>query len=130
MRILALCALVCLGLFGCSTSSIETRKRERPATYEGLSTSHKHLVDEGKIQVGMAPEAVYLAWGPAAQVVESETAQGHTTIWIYHGQAVEEYRYWIGRRLESDYHPRTYVRAEVFFENGRVSSWRTLPKPE
>ena len=77
----------------------------------------------------MAPDAVYIAWGPPAEVLENETPQGHTTVWVYYGQWVQEYRYWIGRRLESDYYPRSYIRAEVVFRNGVVASWRTLPKP-
>lgn len=89
----------------------------------------------------MNTDAVYIAWGPPAEILESESGQGHSTIWIYHGQWMEETRYWtfrevshegstfLERHLESDYFPRSYVRAEIVFENDRVRSWRTLPKP-
>jgi hypothetical protein len=115
---------------GCSTSSsVQSRKKERPTTYNALPEEQKSLVDQGRIQVGMSPDAVYLAWGPAAEVLESETPQGHTVTWVYYGQWVEEYRHWIGQRLESDYYPRSYVRAEIIFQSGVVLNWRTLPKP-
>ncbi len=126
---LALLALLGCMLAGCATSNVLTRKQERAAAYAALSADDKALVDEGRIRVGMVPDGVYIAWGPPAEVLESETAEGHMTVWVYHGQWVEEYRYWIGRRLESDYHPRSYVRAEIVFQNGVVSSWRSLPKP-
>jgi hypothetical protein len=129
VRSFASLALFCLALTGCATATVETRKKEQASVYASLPPEQKALVDQGKIQVGMAPEAVSLAWGPPSDVLESETAQGHNTIWVYYGQWAEETRYWIGRRLESDYAPRSYVRAEIVFQNGVVASWRTLPKP-
>jgi hypothetical protein len=124
------CLCCCLVVAGCATSStLESRKQERAAVYTALPPPQKALVDQGKIQTGMSSDAVYLAWGPPSQVLEQETAQGHITVWLYHGQAVEEYRYWIGRHLETDYYPRNYISAEVIFQNGAVTSWRTLPKP-
>jgi hypothetical protein len=124
-----LLTFLAFSLLGCATSSVETRKKERPAYYAALTPEQKQLVDQGKIQVGMTPDAVYLAWGSPAEILESETPEGHTTNWIYHGQWVQEYRYWIGPHLESDYYPRDYVRAEIVFQKGTVVSWRTLPKP-
>lgn len=126
---LALLAVLGCLLAACATSTVLTRKQERAAAYAALSAEDKALVDDGKIRVGMVPDAVYIAWGPPAEVLESQNAEGHMTVWVYHGQWVEEYRYWIGRRLESDYYPRSYVRAEIVFQNGVVSSWRTLPRP-
>ncbi len=129
MRISVCWLLISVLLAGCATSTVQTRKKERPEVYAGLPVDQKTLVDQGKIMLGMTPEAVYLAWGAPAEVLENETPQGHTTIWIYHGQWVEEYRYWIGRHPESDYYPRQYIRAEILFRNGQVASWHTLPKP-
>jgi hypothetical protein len=129
VRLSALCLLTALLLVGCATSSIESRKKERAAAYASLAADQKTLVDAGKIQVGMVPDAVYLAWGAPSDILESETPQGHTTVWVYYGTWAEEQRYWIGRHLESDYYPRNYVRAEIVFQNGVVASWRTLPKP-
>ena len=128
--LVALAVLAALLLAACATPTIETRKRERSTAYAALPEEHRALVDQGNIKVGMSPDAVFIAWGPPSEVLESETAEGHTTVWIYHGQWVDEYRYWVGRRLESDYQPRNYVQAEVVFQNGVVSHWRTLPKPQ
>jgi hypothetical protein len=121
-----------LGLLAaCATATtLETRKQDRSAAYAALSEEQRALVEEGKIKTGMSPDAVYIAWGPPSEVLESESAEGHMTVWIYYGQWVEEHRYWIGRRLESDYQARNYVQAEVVFQNGVVTSWRTLPKPQ
>jgi hypothetical protein len=131
----------CLLAAGCATSNVQTRKQERLSAYTALSPEHREFVDQGKIKVGMSPDAIYIAWGAPSEVLENETAQGHTTIWIYHGQSVEETRYWtfrevpsngtvfLERQLESDYFPRQYIRAEIIFQNGVVAQWRTLPRP-
>ena len=129
MRSLAFLLLSAFVLAGCATSTVEGRKKERASTYASLPPEQKELVDQGKIKIGMTPDAVYLAWGAPAEVLEDETPDGHTTTWAYQGQWVEEYRYWIGRRLESDFYPRNYTRAQIFFRSGVVSSWRTLPRP-
>ena len=129
VKTFTLLALLAFLLVGCATSTVATRKQERAAAYAALPAEAQTLVDEGRIKVGMSPDAVYIAWGAPSEVLESESAQGHVTIWVYHGQWVEEYRYWIGRRLETDFYPRGYVRAEIVFQNGVVASWRTLPKP-
>ena len=125
---LLLGALVLL-MTGCVTSTVETRKKEKASAYAALNPEQKSLVDAGKIQVGMSPDAVYVAWGQPSEVLESESLQGHQTNWVYYGQWVEETRYWIGPHLASDYYPRNYVRAEIIFVKGAVVSWRTLPRP-
>ena len=126
---------------GCATSTVESRKKERLPSYNALPPDQKQLVDQGQIKVGMSPDAVYIAWGPPSEILESENEQGHWTTWVYHGQVMEESRYWtyrevardgttfLERHLESDYFPRSYVRAEINFQNGIVKSWRTLPAP-
>lgn len=128
-------------LASCATSTVESRKQERMTSYLSLTPEQKRLVDAGQIRVGLNADAVYIAWGPPGEVVESESDQGHITTWIYHGQTMEETRYWtfrevprdgtvfLERHLESDYSPRSYVRAEIQFVEGQVKAWRTLPKP-
>jgi len=120
-------------LTGCATTStIESRKQERVAAYAALSPEFKSLVDGGQIRKGMSEDAVYIAWGRPAQILQQEDQSGAATIWLYEGGWMEETRYWYGRRyprLEHDYQPRSYVRAEIVFVDGRVVSWRTLPQP-
>ncbi|MEY2428401.1 MAG: hypothetical protein QOJ40_1286 [Verrucomicrobiota bacterium] len=116
-------------LAGCATSTVETRRSERAASYAGLPPDSKVMVDQGRIKVGMPMDAVYIAWGPPAQVLQSESEGGAATVWLYEGGFMEENRYWSRRHLEHDYQPRTYVRAQVVFVNGRVKEWHTLPQP-
>jgi len=127
---------------GCARSTVEKRRQERLAAYTGLSPEQKSTVDQGKIRVGMSTDAVYIAWGKPAQILEGESSQGSTVTWLYHGTYLEEYRYWAyrgsyyyGDRYYSspymayDYYPRGYVSAEVRFEGGVVKEWRSLPQP-
>lgn len=125
---LPLFVLTCL-IAGCATSTVETRRQERAAAYASLPADMKVLVDQGRIKVGMLMDAVYIAWGPPAQVLQSENQGGAATIWLYEGGWMEENRYWSHRRLERDYQPRTYVRAQVVFVNGLVKEWHALPQP-
>ena len=129
---------------GCgTTSTIESRRTEKLSAYSTLAPEEQKLVDEGQIKIGMSADAVYIAWGKPAEVLESEdAAQGRITTWRFYGSWMQESRYWayretrrggddlyLERYLVSDYQPRDYVRAEINFKDGRVLSWRTLPRP-
>ena len=129
-------------LAGCATSTVESRKKERPAAYAALSADEKELVDKGQIKVGMSPDAVFIAWGPPADILKSQSGNsGVQSTWLYHGTTMQETRYWtfrevpykghvfLERYLDRDYDPRDYVRAEIVFVDGKVASWRTLPRP-
>ncbi|MDX1952314.1 MAG: hypothetical protein SFY81_09010 [Verrucomicrobiota bacterium] len=130
-----------LGLVGCASSSIETRRSEKISSYQTLSPQDQATVDSGQIRVGMSADAVYIAWGKPSEVLESEDASGHLTTWRYYGTWMQETRYWayrevnrgpdlaLERYLISDYNPRDYVRSEIVFKEGKVISWRTLPRP-
>ena len=128
-------------LCGCATSTVETRKQERYSAYAALSPEVRSVVEQGKIKVGMTMDAVYIAWGKPSQILAGESSRGNTTTWLYHGTQLQEHRYWsyrsyrVGGRywaepyLEHDYYPRSYVQAEVIFEEGLVKEWRSLPRP-
>lgn len=122
-----------LFLAGCaSTGTIASRRQERAAAYAALTPEVKELVDQGRIKTGMTTDAVYIAWGPPAEVLQGGDQHGEYTTWVYRGSFLEDTRYWAGRRypyLAHDYEPRTYVSAEILFVNGAVQSWRTLPQP-
>ena len=122
---------ICFLFTGCATSNIETRKRERAAGYATLSPEFKALVSDGQIRRGMSEDGVYIAWGKPAQILQLEDANGLSVTWIYTGGWMEETRYWYSYRRvpQTDYQPRTYVRAEIVFVNGVVQSWQTLPQP-
>ena len=128
-------------LTGCASSTVETRKQERYGAYSALPDESRSLVDQGKIKVGMTADAVYIAWGKPSQIVGGESSRGATTTWLYHATYLESYHHWTYRRtyyggrcytepyLDFDYQPRSYVSAEIMFENGLVKEWRSLPRP-
>jgi hypothetical protein len=122
--------VVILAVAGCATSSsVTSRKAEHAQAYASLPEEMKAMVDDGKIKVGMPMDAVYIAWGKPAEMLQNETEGGGSTVWIYYGGWLEETRYWSRRTVAHDYQPRTYVRAEVVFVDGKVKSWHTLPQP-
>ena len=137
------CYILLIGVLatGCATSTIESRKQERLNAYSSLSPELKSQVEQGKIKVGMSLDAVYIAWGKPSQILTGESARGSTVTWLYHGTYLEEHSYWVSRSyhpryhafpetyLEHDSYPRGYVRAEIVFENGAVTEWRSLPQP-
>lgn len=138
--------LVTAGLLtgaGCATkSTLETRKAERATQYAALSAEHRSLVDQGQIKAGMSEDAVFIAWGQPAQVLRAGDASGETVTWLYHGQTSDDFLYWrfhpvvrpdgstyLTRNLQRDVNVREYVSAELNFRNGKLETWRALPKP-
>src|SRR5947208_2276670 len=90
---------------GCATSTIQSRKQERAATYANLAPEMKTLVDQGQIKVGMPMDAVYIAWGPPGDILQSENQGGKTTTWLYYGSSLQETRVWGRYRLYNSYQP-------------------------
>lgn len=135
-------ALLLLAIAGCATQpSVESRRVERSAAYGALPPEHRKLVDEGQIKVGMNEDAVYIAWGQPAQVLQSEDASGRVATWLYQGTTTDEFVGWryvempgpngsyLTRRVDRDFNVREYVSAELIFRDGQLLSWRTLAKP-
>ena len=144
MRSLGATVLLALLVAGCATrTTIESRRAEKLTAYQSLAPEEKQLVDQGQVKMGMTSDGVYIAWGPPSETLQSEDSQqGRITTWRYYGSWMQESRYWayrettrggndlyLERYLVSDYQPRDYVRAEINFKDGRVLSWRTLPRP-
>ncbi len=95
-----------------------------------------------KIQVGNGEDAVYLAWGKPAQVLNRGDASGESTLWLYSGSTTDEYINWnyvevrgpggnryLDRVVTRDYAFRDYVSARLIFREGRVTEWEMLPAP-
>ena len=92
-------------------------------------------------KVGLSADAVYIAWGKPSQILTSESADGRIITWLYHGTQLESHGYWTYRQVyyggrcwtepyfEHDYYPRSYVRAQVVFQNDAVKEWHSLPAP-
>lgn len=139
-RMLPLAALL---LGGCATTgTVESRKQERYNAYAELTPEHKSTVDLGQIKVGMNMDAVYIAWGKPSQILAGESSQGSTLTWLYYGTYYEWHHYWSYHSycygpygyygapyFGYDYYPRSYIRAEVHFQQGLVREWRSLPAP-
>ena len=133
--------LAMLLLTGCQSATIESRRTQRAAGYAALRPEQQQLVDKGQIKSGMTEDAVYIAWGPAWQILRGETDGKLTTTWIYRGTWWDEQTYWSYRTLYRDGRhydvsfldrasvPRDYVLAEVIFVEGIVRSWKMLPRP-
>jgi hypothetical protein len=132
-------------LAGCAGNNIEGRKRERAAAYAGLPPAQQQLIDQGRIDVGMSADAVYIAWGKPAVVVP--TAGTGSFTWIYRCRELTARPGWETREVQrpqpsgfgSTYYTTDrgthfvsegYDCAEVNFENSVVKSWRELPKPD
>lgn len=128
-------------LAGCQSATIESRRTQRAASYTALLPEQQQLVDKGQIRSGMTEDAVYIAWGPAWQVLRGETDGKLTTTWIYRGTWWDEQTYWNYRLfyrggrffdvpfLDRTSVPRDFVAAEVTFVDGVVRSWKMLPRP-
>jgi hypothetical protein len=144
VRVLGVSLFLAVFVVGCATpSTIETRRTEKLSAYQTLAPEEQQLVDQGQIKMGMTSDGVYIAWGQPSEILQSEDPQqGRITTWRYYGSWMQESRYWayretsrggndlyLERYLVSDYQPRDYVRAEINFRDGRVLSWRTLPRP-
>ncbi len=135
-------------LMGCATPSatdprsIAKRRVERAAAYSALPREQQELVDHGQIRVGMTEDAVFIAWGAAAQVLRSGDASGEAVTWLYESTTSDTYLTWnfrevtrkdgstyLDRFLDRDINVRSYVSAELVFRGGRLASYRTLAKP-
>ena len=125
----SLAILLCLFAAGCATSTIESRRKERLASYNALPPDQKQLVDQGQIKVGMSTDAVYIAWGKPGEVLKGASESGETITWAYFDTYLQEIHYWGWRRVRTDFYPVHYVRAKVVFVNGVVKEWQTYPGP-
>ena len=128
-RYLLLAAM--LALAGCAAPQerLANRRQERLAAYQALPPDLRAVVDTGRLKTGMNEDAVYIAWGRPDQVLQRGSAAGEETVWLYEGSYLAETRYWGRRHLHSAYVSAGYVRAEVVFAQGLVTSWRTLAAP-
>lgn len=147
MRIIA-AALVML-LAACAPSTPETRIEANRAAYEELSGRQKNLVSQGRIEEGMPPQAVYIAWGRPSRDYAGQEDGVTTRVWEYAGsQPVYSTNYFggygyggigrygrYGRCRGGPYYaygmsPQvTYVpyrKASVWFENDRVRKWERV----
>ncbi|OAI57003.1 hypothetical protein AYO49_00355 [Verrucomicrobiaceae bacterium SCGC AG-212-N21] len=134
-----LLAGVALLMVSC-TSPIVKRIERNPDIYNALSTRHKELVAQGKVEEGMSKKAVFLAWGRPDRAAQGSKGGKAYERWSYAGyDPVYSVGYgpgawgggW-GYRSGYYYTPfyyepmMTYVpyeAAKVEFLNGTVTAW-------
>jgi hypothetical protein len=138
-----LVALLALVLAACAPSTPEARIQADPNAYQALSSKQQNLVRQGRIEEGMPPSAVYLAWGRPSRDYMGEEGGTSTRVWDYAGaQPVYSTNYFgsygygrYGRYGRSRYYgydisPQvTYVpyrKATVWFRNDRVTKWERI----
>ncbi len=75
--------LVTAGIWaGCATPQINRIDRNR-ALYESWPLDTQQMVYEGKVEPGMTPEMVEMAWGKPTQVISRGLKPGDDDDWIY-----------------------------------------------
>lgn len=134
-------AAVSAGLLvaSCAPSTPQTRIQQEPAKFEALGKKHRSLVEEGRIDRGMSPDAVYLAWGRPSRVLQGSKDGKATERWdytgsrpvyftnfygsygCYHGPYHRHGYYGFGLGPEVAYVP--YRVASAWFIDGRVDAW-------
>jgi hypothetical protein len=140
-------AALSAGIFAsCAPSTPAARIAAQPGMFAGLPARHQELVQQGQIDKGMSPDAVYLAWGRASREYEGYEGKARTLRWDYNGSTpvyatngyfgsfgwgygrfgpnygYGPYHYYgAGFGPEVTYVP--YRRASVLFRNGSVASW-------
>lgn len=134
------CAVVCAAcaLSSCSSVTPADRIAQNPVIFQSLTPAQQLLVQQGRIEKGMSPDAVILAWGAPDSQVQGEKDGRKTDRWIYNGYETvtvmsDSVTPFYGPYGWYDpYYPRTstaYVptqRAYVEFVNGKVSSWEKV----
>lgn len=123
-------------LASCVASTPYDRIAENPYLYNSLPTRQQLLVQQGRIESGMTPDAVYLAWGaPNSETVYGEKKGVKTERWVYLSyEPVTVMPVWGGFSCgypgwdssfsvfaDTAYVP--YPSAYVEFENGKVTEW-------
>jgi hypothetical protein len=127
--------LVSLIFSSCAPSTPQARIERSPAAYSALSPKDQELVKRGQIRLGMAPEAVILAWGHPDRRFEGSRGGKALERWDYSASRpiYTSYigGYGFGRRGYSHFGyelgPEVafipYHVGSVWFVNRRVDSW-------
>jgi len=143
MKFFTLAAASLLILASCAPSTPQSRIQQHPEKFSRLTSHQKELVRQGRIDRGMPPEGVELAWGNPDRQSEGSKNGRYTQRWDYEGsrpvQTTSFYGgmgfgygrygrhghyyapYGVGFGPEVTYVP--YTRASVWFVKDRVDSW-------
>jgi hypothetical protein len=136
--------LVAATLSGCASNTPADRISRNPQMFNSLPARHQRLVEQGQIDRGMSPDAVFLAWGHPDRRSEGVDGRGVATMrWDYatlrpvystgfyggygwgrypHPYGYRRYGYpYMGVAPQVAYLPEH--KAAVLFRNRKVESW-------
>ncbi len=82
-RITPVFALLATVLAGCAMTPA-SRIERNPEGFAALSPEQQQKVREGHVGIGFEPAAVRLAIGEPDRVIQRETVDGNTQIWVYY----------------------------------------------
>jgi hypothetical protein len=82
MKILLLSLLAFLAV-SCGSNTPTTRIEKNPKIFRALNISQQSLVEVGKIENGMSPAAVFLAWGSPDRQSEGQEDKKRYEQWVY-----------------------------------------------
>jgi hypothetical protein len=136
----AIVKLVCGGLIagflGCQTAAPHLRSKADREAYAQLTAEDRTSVDSGRLQKGMTPATVALAWGRPTQRRPYLDRGKERLEWLYWGthwvdQPTWEYVYcdrfgtrWLDFRMHRVGVP--FVRARAVFEENRLVDWQPV----
>ena len=69
----------------CAPSTPQARIQRHPEKFESLSSQHRQLVENGRIDRGMSQDAVFLAWGAPSRVFQGSRNNRQSERWDYSG---------------------------------------------
>jgi len=134
-----LASAAALALSACTPMTPQARIQSNPQLFAALPPQQQAMVSQGQIDRGMAPEAVFLAWGKAESVYEGSRGATPVQRWDYSATRPVQTMgffgsyggfgrygrgYGLGVGPEITYVP--YRTATVWFESNRVTSWERL----
>lgn len=78
-------------LFAACAGTPQARIEKNPAAFAALSPEQQQKVETGAVSVGFDAPAVELALGKPDRIVERETVEGATQIWVYYRAVSDTY---------------------------------------
>lgn len=86
MRFITVPILVVAALLLTACTITPTQRIQRdPATFAALSPEQQERVKTGNVGVGFDPATVRMTLGEPDRVIERESAEGLTQVWVYYG---------------------------------------------
>lgn len=132
MRIDALAGLILAALLAGCAATPQARIERSPEAFAALPPEQQQRVKEGGVGIGFDESATRLAAGEPDRVIERETLEGNTQVWVYYaivaglhndGYCGAAFPYYSHRVYCRSTPPTQYEeRMRVVFKDGKVTS--------